>query len=65
MKKDEIESVIDLSQNVVIERTIFRNLQDFLSKIDHADYYWQKMMEAQVKVIFSFFSVVRANQNCE
>jgi len=56
VKKDGIESVIDLPQKVVITPTIFRNLQDAISGIDRIEYSWEKMGQAQMRGILSQYN---------
>lgn len=56
VKKDGIESVVDLSQKVSITPTIFRNLQDAISGIDRIEYSWEKMGQAQMRGILSQYN---------
>lgn len=62
VKKDGIESVVDLSQKVTITPTIFRNLQDVISGIDRIEYSWEKMGQAQMRGIWSQYNPQPAEQ---
>lgn len=62
VKKDGIESVVDLSQKVTITPTIFRNLQDAISGIDRIEYSWEKMGQAQMRGILSQYNPQPADQ---
>lgn len=63
VKKDEIESVVDLAQKAVIIPTIFRNLQDAIAGVDRAAYSWEKMGQAQMRGIMSQYNPQSAEQN--
>lgn len=63
VKRDGIESVVDLSQKVEITPTIFRNLQDVISGIDRIAYSWEKMGQAQMRGIMSQYNPQSAGQN--
>lgn len=49
VKKDEVESIIDLKDAIDCKPTVFRNLQDTISGIDRKAYSWEKMGKAQAK----------------
>ena len=49
IKKDRVESTVDLSQPITTAPTIFRNLQDSISGIDRSEYSWEKMGQAQMR----------------
>ena len=63
VKNDGIESVVDLSQRVVITPTIFRNLQDTIAGIDRAAYSWEKMGQAQMRGIMSQYNPQSTEQS--
>lgn len=48
VEKDEIIEITDDADVIPRDSTIFRNLQDYISHIDRAQYSWQKMGESQV-----------------
>lgn len=48
VEKDEIIEINDDAEVIPRDSTIFRNLQDYISHIDRAQYSWQKMGESQV-----------------
>lgn len=63
VKKDEIESVVDLSQKTIVVPTTFRNLQDSISGIDRSAYSWEKMGQAQMRGIMSQYNPQLIEQN--
>lgn len=63
VKKDGIESVVDLSEKVIITPTIFRNLQDVIAGVDRTAYSWEKMGQAQMRGIMSQYNPQLAEQS--
>ena len=63
VKKDGIESVVDLSEKVIITPTIFRNLQDVIAGVDRSAYSWEKMGQAQMRGIMSQYNPQSAEQS--
>lgn len=56
--KDSVEDIKDEVSSSVIEPTICRNLQDYISGIDRSNYYWEKVGQAQMR---GFMSLYNAN----
>lgn len=54
--KDGVENIVDEEDSLIIESTIFRNLQDYISGIDRSNYYWEKMGQAQMRGIMAQFN---------
>lgn len=63
IKKDRVETTIDLPQPVTVTSTIFRNLQDNISGIDRSEYSWEKMGQAQMRGAISQYSRISAENS--
>ena len=50
---DGIESVVDSTNRQTFASSPFRNLQDYISSIDRSVYSWEKMTQAQLRVVQS------------
>lgn len=64
VKKDGIENVTDISQEIILVPTTFRNLQDSISGIDRSAYSWEKMGQAQMRGIMQQYGMQSIEQNC-
>lgn len=56
--KDSVDDIKDEISSLVVEPTICRNLQDYISGIDRNNYYWEKVGQAQMR---GFMSLYNAN----
>lgn len=54
--KDSIEDIKDEVSLSVVEPTIYRNLQDYISGIDRSNYYWEKVGQAQMRGFMSLYN---------
>lgn len=63
VKKDGIENVTDISQEIILVPTTFRNLQDSISGIDRSAYSWEKMGQAQMRGIMQQYGMQSIEQN--
>ena len=50
--KDEIEKIEDLEKTELVNSTVFRNLQDYIT-IDRNSYIWEKMGQSHARGLFS------------
>ena len=63
VKKDGIENVADISQEIILVPTTFRNLQDSISGIDRSAYSWEKMGQAQMRGIMQQYGMQSIEKN--
>lgn len=56
IKKDGVESIINMKNELNSSPTVFRNLQDAISAVDRSAYSWEKMGQAQMRGMMTHFS---------
>lgn len=63
--KDSVEEIKDEISFLVVEPTICRNLQDYISGIDRSNYYWEKVGQAQMRGFWSWYNMNPIQQSAD